>query len=303
MPSFAPQNDGQDQESSLTRIIRRNGVAKYADIIVAVILLGIAWYLNSAQSLILSGISALLISGRYILMAFFEEKLLPIYTSISEIGNFIDISGKGNVGDLDVLIRSYASIVDYEFLAVKDAIVSEAVERLRKIAIEKTSEELSRGDYYQWLLPILENVKPNEVVRAVSMMSDVEWDDSPEEKRFFDGNLKAAVQGALVERIFVISEAKLVHFRGIKEVARHDASVEPKRLRGYYIELEKLQKRDVSLLEAVGHGFIDFDGRVALIDNFSPTGEVRGRVSKNPAELKRIREIFAKLKNMANEMM
>ena len=235
-------------------------------------------------------------------MAFIELKTSPIEGAILEIGKLVDISGKGNVDDLDLLVRSYASIVDYEFIAVKDTIVSEAIERLRRVAIDKTSEELSRGDYYQWLLPILESVRPHEAVRAVSMMYDAEWDNSPEEERFIDGNVAAATRGAIVERIFIVPDEANDKFSQSKEVVRHKKSVMPHNLRGYSIALKDLQKRDASLLEAIGHGFIDFDGRVAMIDNFSPTGEVRGRVSKNPAELKRLSDVFQKLKNMAKEL-
>ena len=105
-----------------------------------------------------------------------------------------------------------------------------------------------------------------------------------------------------MDRIFIVKDDQLQKFLALSEVSIHFEGAEPKNLCGYFIEYEKLQRRDASLLGAVGHGFIDFDGKVALIDNFSDTGEVRGRVTKKPAELKKIRELFGKLKNMAEEM-
>jgi hypothetical protein len=288
--------------SAVTRIIRTNAIARYADFLGALILMGLAWWLDSKSSLIIAGVAALLISGRFILMAFVEEKVAPLEVAVREMGRYIDLSGRGNSADLESLIRAYGSVTDREFIAVKDALIGDAIEKLRKIASEKTSDELGRGDYYQWLLPILDGAQSGEMIRAISMMSDSEWDDSPEEKRFVAGNISAAKRQAHIERIFIVKQGQLEKFLSAAEVAIHFEGREPRNLQGYFIEYELLKRRDSALLEAVGHGFIDFNGRVALVDNFSETGEIRGQVTKNPAELKRIREVFSKLKNMANEM-
>jgi hypothetical protein len=72
------------------------------------------------------------------------------------------------------------------------------------------------------------------------------------------------------------------------------------KINGFFVTRENLEKHDPQLLKDVGDGFIRFSGRVALTDRFSDDGMVRGTVTMNEGDIRRLEQVFKRLKIHAN---
>jgi len=215
---------------------------------------------------------------------------------LGRIAKVIDLRSECNVDDVSKLLDAYLNITEPEFRRVKDNIIGGALERLNQLRYDKRSEELATSEYYEWLLPILEAVGNGQTIKAVSCMFDAEWDDSPAERRFLQGNRDAALKGAAVERIFIMNPAILPQALANEAVGAHcEEKYQETKLVGYYADQIKLQSKEPELLKKAGHGFIIFDSRVALIDDFDEA-IIRGRVTMNAAEIHTLEQTFQRLK-------
>ncbi|MFO0936225.1 MAG: hypothetical protein U0798_06895 [Gemmataceae bacterium] len=163
------------------------------------------------------------------------------------------------------------------------------------MAQEKKSDPLTTGDYYTWLLRILEDLKPGSSIWAISMMLECEWDGSVAEERFLELNIQAAKSGVHVKRIFIVKAAQKTNFANNPGVVAHLQNYDLKFLNAMVIEYETLAKLDPNLLKKVGDGFLAFDERVALIDEVAPEGGLRGSVVMMPSEILQLKRIFDSL--------
>lgn len=216
---------------------------------------------------------------------------------IQRISNLIDITEESKVDAIKKMLDIYLNITEKEFSKVKDGILTEAINSLNKLKNNKRSEELASSEYYEWLLPILNNTGNGEAIKAVSCMFDTEWDDSPAEQKFIQGNINAGKKGATVERIFIMNKDILDDALKIPAVSYH--TVEEKgtyHLNGFFSDREKVQKKEPSLIEDIGHGFILFNRSVALIDKFDEAGQVRGVVTMNEYDIRALERAFSRLK-------
>jgi hypothetical protein len=224
------------------------------------------------------------------------NKLSNSQRQISKISKVIDLKEETKVESVKKLLDVYLNITEKEFSQVKDTIITEAISSLNKLKNNKRSDELAASDYYEWLLPILENVGNGQKIKAVSCMFDTEWDDSPAETRFINGNVNAAKKGAFVERIFLMDIGLLEESLKITAIQYHAKNNSEKNLQGFVSDREKVKTQEPSLLEKIGHGFIIFDSRVALIDQFDESGHVRGIVTMNEKDIRDLENAFKKLK-------
>ena len=161
--------------------------------------------------------------------------------------------------------------------------------------------KLATGDYYNWLLPILESAASGSHIWAISMMLDAEWDDSPAEQTFLRLNIEAAKRGVFVERIFVVSRSDIPKLSSNLAIKTQLDNAD-KFLRPLLVEREYLETHDPQLLKQVGDGLIAFDARVALIDASSPQGSIRGYVTMNQAEISRLRRMYDNLRVHARNL-
>lgn len=233
---------------------------------------------------------------RYAFIKTLEEKMEPL----QRLASVIDLQRQMSVGQFQEMLRIYLEILEPEFRQVKDTIVADAIDRLEKLAQQKTSNELPTGDYYNWLLPIIRSTQPGSRIWAISMMMGAEWDESPPEETFLELNLDAARRGVLVERIFVAPRElipKLSHYRAIK--AQMDNA--GRFMKPLVVEREYLESRDPQLLQQLGDGLMAFDTRVAMIDIESPEG-IRGYVTMNQGEIVRLRQRFDNLRVHARDL-
>lgn len=242
-------------------------------------------------------VTMLLGASKVAVFSYIEDRLEPV-TKMTEV---MDLTQSLTVSDLQDLSRVYVSIVEHEFRKVKESVVSEAHQKLKKLAQQKKSDELSTAEYYAWLLSILSEVRKGEEVRAISVMNPAEWDDSPAETRFFSENLAAVARGVIIQRIFVMPRARLAEALELPPVKSHMRGANAG-LRGYFVDLDYLRQKEPHLLAQIGCGFIEIGARVALVDLFADTGQVRGQVTMDRSELRNLMRIFDKLQFYSHEL-
>lgn len=232
-----------------------------------------------------------------------EARLNERFQLVDKLADVFDLSESCKIVELENLISTYVAIPESELARVKNAVVATARDELLRLSTEKSSGELPSGEYYSWLLPMLDDAEPGTTIRALSMMMDCEWDESEPEKRFIEKNEAAARRGVIVSRVFVATAD--VMLRAIEDalaVKAHLAEAEPKNLRGYFVDRTYLERSDAALLAKLGDGFIQLDDRVALIDLHSVDGTARGKVTMKGASLSKLRDIYDQLSVHAREL-
>jgi len=225
----------------------------------------------------------------------FTKTLEDKMKTVDRIASIIDLENTMPLDKFNDIVKLFYQIKESEFGPVKESIVSEAFERLRKLAQEKKSDPLTTSDYYTWLLRILEDVRPGSSIWAISMMLECEWDGSVVEERFLELNMLAAKSGVHVRRIFIVKASQKASFANNPGVAAHLQNYDRKFLNAMVIEYETLARLDHNLLKKVGDGFLAFDERVALIDEVAPEGGLRGSVVMMPSEILQLKRIFDSL--------
>lgn len=225
-----------------------------------------------------------------------EARLDDRFQRVDRLADVFDLSQASQLTELQSLISNYLSIPEPELTRVKDAVVMSARDDLRRLATEKSSGELPSGEYYSWLIPMLDETKSGAVIRALSMMMDCEWDDSGPERRFIQANVDAAQRGVLVQRVFVATpEVMREAIEQMAAMGPHLAWEDPVNLKGYFVDLSYLERSDPGLIKKLRDGFIDLNDRVALIDLHSIDGSARGEVTMLPAELSTLKDLHDQL--------
>jgi hypothetical protein len=249
----------------------------------------------------LAGVTAIIGGFQAVSRIAMTRTLNSEMVAVKKLAEAIDLQRECSITGVQQMLMLYLQVTEPEFRSVKETIISEATDKLRQLAHERSSPELATGDYYSWLLPIIDQSKKDSELWAVSMMLSTEWDSSPAEERFLQGNLDAAKRGVKVQRIFVAPRDLIEKMKSLDGVKAHAYS-DDEHPRGYFVEREYLQGHDPQLLREIGDGFIGFDSRVALIDVYSPEGFARGRVTMNPSEIAKYRRLFDGLKLNSREL-
>ncbi|HUL44054.1 MAG TPA: hypothetical protein VLY03_06820 [Bacteroidota bacterium] len=264
---------------------------------------GIYFYVAKGKEdvgLILGLLGVYFVVNRVISHFMTEEMFKDTENKIAQISKTIDIRNDSNVDLISKTLDIYLKISEPEFAAVKDKILNDAIDKLTKLNNDKHSDELVTSEYYHWLLPILESVGRGQSIKAVSCMFSAEWDGSPEEERFINGNLDAARKGATVERIFVMKRELINSALDIDAVRKHTKEQRTTtKLQGFFADKDKI---DHNLMTTIGHGFIIFNSRFALVDKFDANGKVRGVVTMKKNEITEMEEAFARLKNISQDL-
>lgn len=232
-----------------------------------------------------------------------EARLSERFETVDKLADVFDLSESCQVSELSNVIATYMAIPEPELARVKNGVISIARDELVKLSTEKSSGELPSGEYYSWLLPMLDDAPSGSKVLALSMMMDCEWDESEPERRFIEKNEAAAERGVTVERIFVATADVMA--QALEEspaVQAHLAETQPTGLCGFFVDMNYLEQSDAALLSKLGDGFIDLDGRVALIDLHSVDGTARGKVTMKDATLSTLQDIHDQLSVHAREL-
>ena len=225
-------------------------------------------------------------------------KLRKEFDSTRKQGEIIDLSQQCDVKGISDILRLYARINESEFASLKDDVIADCTKKLSRLANDK-EVEVSGSDYHLWLREMLRSTRSGEKMAAVSVMVESAWINIPAEKSYLEENIEAVQhRGVIIERIFITSRERFRKQENQEVIRRHV----DKGLKAYIIFKEELEAQDANLLREIGDGFSQFGQRVALIDTTEPPQEeARGRVTMNPAELRRIQNHFEKLKLNAIE--
>lgn len=275
----------------------------FIDILAVLVIALIAYFplANPGLTNLVSLIGALIVISRFVLQSLTESKINQLKEEmelrllpLEQVQNYIDLSQESHISDIDSLLKLYSSINEKEFKAVKDAVLTDAFDKLHKLATQKMSDELTSSEYYEWLLPMLDDIPPKEHLRAVSIMNAAEWDESVAEQQFFQKHIEAAKRGVIIERVFIMNEDMLQAALSNEAVKAHTLEIE-NGIKGFIASRKWLEEHDAKLLEQAGHGFIIIGDRVALVDNFSSSGEVRGYVVMNNIQITRLITTFKRL--------
>jgi hypothetical protein len=225
----------------------------------------------------------------------YERKLAKELEPVLKLTEITDLTQECSVDELRNLQRVYLTITEPEFRPVKDLIVADSLDALMKLANDKISEPLAAGEFYGWLLPMIDKASSGSKIRALSVMMQTEWDDSPTERRFLESSISAARRGVLIDRVFVIDEGSAPDALKSPAIRAHAQEEEPANFRGHLVDRNYLQRQDANLYTRLGDGFIAFDERVALVDIASPDGLARGKVVMGSAELGRLLRLHEQL--------
>lgn len=224
-----------------------------------------------------------------------ERKLEKELEPVRKLTEVTDLTQECSVDELRNLQRVYLTITEPEFRPVKDLIVADSLDALMRLANDKISEPLAAGEFYRWLLPMIDKAGSGSRIRALSVMMQTEWDDSPTERRFLESSMAAALRGVTTDRVFVIDESKVPDALKNPAIRVHAQEEEPANFRGHLVGRSYLQRQDANLYARLGDGFIAFDQRVALVDIASPDGLARGQVVMGSAELGRLLRLHEQL--------
>ena len=199
--------------------------------------------------------------------------------------------------------KNYFNITEPEFADIKNKIVRNASSELERLASRKRSNLLDTGEYYSWLWEIFEQNKGRHVkIRAISTMLDSEWDNkSPQETRFIRENTEAAKRGCTVERIFIMKRELLAKALQNDHIKLHMVEARSG-LNGFVVMREDLERADPKLLSRIKDGFLGFDERVILIDDYAKDGSARGAVVMHPSEISELLDDFNKLRTFAHTL-
>jgi hypothetical protein len=235
------------------------------------------------------------------LRASLEHSITDLRGPLDRIREHFDLSSQAHFDMFRDMLQTYSKIIEPEFSKVKDNILSDARSRLMDLANDKKSLILPTTTYYGWLLPMLKNAMPPEGIWALSMMREPEWDDSQPERDFIDFSKGASDRGVPIDRIFVVGRAAVSSALENPAIKFHLHSSKPANLRGYVVEDEVVKASDEELYAILGDGFIAFGERVALVDVFSGKS-ARGYVTMNPVQIARLRDVYDRLRILAEPL-
>lgn len=293
----------EPQNSEKSRWFLRHPILEAVVALLAAIAANLPPFNDSKVALTIAVIGVLFALGRYGLAEVLKEdrqtqhtELVGQFSPVTRLAALVDLSHKSELGDLRTLVDRYSQIVDPEFFEAKEEVVHGALVRLNVIVQERRTDELSTGAYYKFLLDLLSSVKANETLYAVSTGEAIEWDDSPQEEKFFQANEDIVARGGQVIRYFVYPKAGFLQAKNQNpKVAAHFAGT---RLAGFFVDKERLKQTDERLFQAIGQGFLMVDRRIAVVDVFGK--QPRGYVTKNRDELDRYWRAIQELKQMAS---
>jgi hypothetical protein len=209
----------------------------------------------------------------------------------------------------------YAQIDD-EFEKDRDQIIETTRKKLKDLYNNKESSPYKKGEYYTWISRNMRKLEGGDRVLAISCMKDSEWDDSNEERTFFELNCKKAQEGVQIQRIFVMpsetydkarqqdrpQDSNAINARVVID-AHSDEGVN--NLIGYFVDEEKAKRSDSELVESIKDGFLMFhfvnrNEKVVMLDDFDEHGNARGRVSKRSDTIADLVRAFDNLKNFGS---
>lgn len=157
---------------------------------------------------------------------------------------------------------------------------------------QSRSEDLENARFYRFIDKFLSECKKGDKIWAVSMLMPNEWNDEPQERKFRQDNIDAAVRGVDVERIFVFDFANNTELKTNRPLQRY---VLNKYVNSLAVDLVTLQKQDPKLLMQIDNGFFALNDDKIFVDYQADNGKSRGYITFNKQIVKNYRLAYEKL--------
>ncbi len=161
---------------------------------------------------------------------------------------------------------------------------------------QSRSEDLENARFYRYINKFLSESKKGDHIWAVSMLMPNEWNDEPQERKFRQDNIDAAVRGVDVERIFVFDFENQGELSTNKELRRY---VQNKYVRSLAVDKKRIEKENPSLLAKVDNGLFAINDDKIFVDYLAENGKSRGYITFNKSLIKTYKEAYNELKNYA----
>ena len=198
------------------------------------------------------------------------------------------------------------SSIKYEpkLFEFKTKIMQNAESKIRELEHERRIRNLTPEESFSLSIPMLENLKEGDEVMAVSFMEEEkgEWKDYFHLWEIYvDANLIAAMNGATVERIFIMDEMRLRHaLKKDTVVKKHTEN-----LKGSFLNIHTYNACSHELRSRIGEGFILINSKstqemMAVLDNFHHSEDpdhldYRTTVTFNKEEMSDIERCFQEI--------
>lgn len=173
--------------------------------------------------------------------------------------------------NIENLIHLYMDIDKPFQISKRDNIICDAINSLFFLYKYNLSpDELNNQNFYDLLHVVISGTFAGSSINALSIMLRGEWDNSENEKIFWDDNQAAVKRNVNLERIFIVNKNAAHRLKTNLQIKNHIA-LENRypNIHSYIVEKEVLQLENPMLLELVGNGFIMIDStrdKMVLLD-------------------------------------
>lgn len=161
---------------------------------------------------------------------------------------------------------------------------------------QSRSEDLENARFYRFIEKFLNECQKGDKIWAVSMLMPNEWNDEPQERKFRQDNIAAAVRGVDVERIFVFDFANNTELKTNKPLQRYLLN---KNVNSLAVDLSVLQNENPKLLTQIDNGFFALNDDKIFVDYFADNGKSRGYITFNKEIVKNYRTAYEELRSYA----
>ena len=161
---------------------------------------------------------------------------------------------------------------------------------------QSRSEDMDNARFYRYIFKFIEECKKGDKIWAVSMLMPNEWNDEPQERKFREENINAAVRGVDVERVFVFDISANTELKTNAKLRRY---VLNKYVNNYAVDIKTLQNEAPELLKQLDNGFFAINNNKIFVDYLADDGKSRGYLTMNKDIVKDYKKCFDKLKQYA----
>lgn len=160
---------------------------------------------------------------------------------------------------------------------------------------QSRTEELDSGKFYKILDKYFSETENGSRMWITSTMMENEWNESPAERKFIQSNFDAADRGVILERIFIFNKKDAESYKTNPYIKRYLAS---NKITTLFVDINEIIIKYPKLLDTIKNGWIGIDNSALLVD-LPSDGSSRGYVTLNKMEIKKAKECFDKLKEIA----
>lgn len=226
------------------------------------------------------------------------DKIDSAQRPLLNMSKIVDVSDGLKVEQISKLHATYISVTEEKLGAVRDKIIADALKDLVELKTTMRTPVLEEPDFYSWLFQTFDSATRGSTIRIVSMNEDLEWTDTPQEKKFFGCNVSAAKRGVRIERIFFFDKQGLGKSRDNQYIYAHRQGNIPN-LIGRRVEATSFRQTAQTAVRDAGQGFILVDKKFVIVDVFSSDGKARGYVTFHEAEVAKYVQTFDRFSSLA----